>query len=773
MEHIDNSTTSKAELLAHIADLEAQVKTLEHARLEDQFRLDVYKRMPVAAMIIERETGIILDHNETTKTMFGYSDSDLIQQSIQILLTDDYQTHNFSQYHNWQGEMSARRYDGTQFWCEVSITSEHHFKHGDVLVVMFHDIDERTKATIDTLKSQALYLSLVDTLPHLIYRADAEGRLLFINQALQDIIKRPYHEMIGQPITEIFQSFTSSPLVVDDRAVIHSKMIQNHTITIAHPETLDDMSLTITKLPITDEFGDIKAVQTLIEDTTERTQAVQDLHTSRNALQNLIEQLPVGIQVFDAQGLCVDVNEAHLKIFGRTRQQLVNTFNIFDDKLSHQVATVKAAKRALRGETVTLGDITFDFSQADERFASTTQGVRIINVTMFPIIDHREQVTGFVGLNVDVTERHQREETLRRSEARYRAVVQDQRELISRYRPDGTLTFVNRAYADLVGIPETELIGKRWQDIVNDDIYQATVAKLSQITADNPTAYHEEEKVNPDGTSRWIQWFDRGLFDDDGTLVEYQGLGVDITEQKELEKQRFAVALEKERIQILSDFVIQASHEFRTPLSIINSSASILARQPDPDKRLERLEKINRQVDHISDLIDSMTLMSRLDRDLAEVTLVATDLNKLIQIAITRLHSKETDIAVTVNAILPEYPIRAKVLENDFVRVLELIGDNALKYSNDGGTVTITARTEDDHALITIKDEGIGMSDEEREQAFNRFYRADKSGKTSGLGLGLPISETIIRQFGGTINIESVLNVGTSVTIALPLVAST
>ncbi|MEO1290945.1 MAG: PAS domain-containing protein [Chloroflexota bacterium] len=93
-----------------------------------------------------------------------------------------------------------------------------------------------------------------------------------------------------------------------------------------------------------------------------RTQAVQDLHTSRNALQHLIEQLPVGIQVFDAQGLCVDVNEAHLKIFGRTRQQLVNIFNIFDDKLSHHVATVKAAKRALRGETINLGDITFDFS---------------------------------------------------------------------------------------------------------------------------------------------------------------------------------------------------------------------------------------------------------------------------------------------------------------------------------------------------------------------------------------------------------------------------
>ena len=85
-----------------------------------------------------------------------------------------------------------------------------------------------------------------------------------------------------------------------------------------------------------------------------------------------------------------------------------------------------------------------------------------------------------------------------------------------------------------------------------------------------------------DGSLRWHQWRDHAILDENGQIIEYQSVGKDITEVKELEKQRLAMALERERVQILADFIVAASHDFRTPLSVINTSAYLLNRIVEP-----------------------------------------------------------------------------------------------------------------------------------------------------------------------------------------------
>ena len=125
---------------------------------------------------------------------------------------------------------------------------------------------------------------------------------------------------------------------------------------------------------------------------------------------------------------------------------------------------------------------------------------------------------------------------LRESEARYRAVVEDQTEMVSRYKPDNTLTFVNDAFCALVGKQREELIGQSWEMLVSEENRKSAQEHIAALNKKRPVASIEQREIRPDGTIRWSKWTHRAIFDERGQLVEYQGVGRDITERKRAEE---------------------------------------------------------------------------------------------------------------------------------------------------------------------------------------------------------------------------------------------
>ena len=132
-------------------------------------------------------------------------------------------------------------------------------------------------------------------------------------------------------------------------------------------------------------------------------------------------------------------------------------------------------------------------------------------------------------------ERRTKEQALRFSEARYRAVVEDQTELICRFLPDGTYTFVNDADCRYFQRSREELLGCSFWNFIPPEGHRAAQEFLASITPERPIATREHEVLVPDGELRWQQWRDRGFFDDQGRVVEYQAVGRDITERKRAE----------------------------------------------------------------------------------------------------------------------------------------------------------------------------------------------------------------------------------------------
>ncbi len=135
-------------------------------------------------------------------------------------------------------------------------------------------------------------------------------------------------------------------------------------------------------------------------------------------------------------------------------------------------------------------------------------------------------------LDLELIERRRAEEALRESQKRYRAVVEDQTELVLRFLPDFTLTFVNNALSKLLGIPNKELIGRRFTEFLDQENCARLTGSLESISSQAPIAIHEHKIVSPAGSVGWQQWVNRGFFDMAGQVIEYQAVGRDITDLK-------------------------------------------------------------------------------------------------------------------------------------------------------------------------------------------------------------------------------------------------
>ena len=180
----------------------------------------------------------------------------------------------------------------------------------------------------------------------------------------------------------------------------------------------------------------------------------------------------------------------------------------------------------------------------------------LVEWQVIPLLDENGAVRHWLSIQRDVTRWQAAEKGYRTAEQSYRQLVENQPDPICRFLPCTTLTFVNRAYADLFRRKPEELVGRRLGEVLSEEDAPAVIAHLASVTPDDPYAQYEHENVRKDGTIRWHLWNTLAFFDDDGNVVSYQSVGTEITRRKEAEE-----AL-RESEQRFRDFAISASDWF-------------------------------------------------------------------------------------------------------------------------------------------------------------------------------------------------------------------
>jgi PAS domain S-box-containing protein len=260
-------------------------------------------------------------------------------------------------------------------------------------------------------------------------------------------------------------------------------------------------------------------------------------------------------------------------------------------------------------------------------------------------------------------------------------------------------------------------------------------------------------------------------------LQNFQCLNTELEQQveKRTTELRQALAKEKELGELKSRFVAMASHEFRTPLATIQVASDLLKHYSDkmtPAKKLDRINKIQNEVRNMTELLEDVLTIGKVEAGKVELKLVQVNLEDFCRevieefnLSVVAEHSIEFSVSSKYNLTSHIAVVDTKLMRQVIINLLS----NAIKYSPHSYKVVHVQLSYDDDAFsLSFQDHGIGIPAEDLEKIFDSFHRAQNVGSIPGTGLGLAIAKASVDLHGGTINIDSQVNTGTTISVTIP-----
>ncbi len=508
---------------------------------------------------------------------------------------------------------------------------------------------------------------------------------------------------------------------------------------------------------------------------TDHKIAEKTLQESEENFRLLLNSTAEGIYGIDTQGKCIFCNRMALRILGFSDISEVigkNMHNLIhhthNDGTPFSVNDCKIFK-AFQEETENHVDDEVLWRSSGTSFRSEYWSYPIINKGI---------ITGSVVTFLDITERKQAEEELKQkmvdvndAKELYLKIFEDFPALIWRSRLDKLCDYFNKTWLNFTGRTMEQEFGNGWAEGVHPDDLNSCIETYINSFDKREAFLMEYRMKNKFGEYRWIRDYGRPFYDLDNSFIGYIGSCYDITENKNNELKLAELNATKDKL-----FSIIA-HDLRNPFNSILGFSTIL-QENVKDFDVEKITKFATIIkdsakDNLS-LVENLLEWARAQTGDISYTPEILKVQPIVQEIFSVLKASASIKSITLNSFLSE-DIVAYADLNMLKTVLRNLVSNALKFTHTGGTVSISAVTEHDQVIISVSDNGVGMSEETLNKLFKLITTITTTGTANekGSGLGLMLCKEFVEKNGGKIWVESELGKGSKFMFTLPINTTT
>jgi len=573
-------------------------------------------------------------------------------------------------------------------------------------------------------KNSAQRLSdLVNFLPDATFAIDAEGKVIAWNKAMEEMTGVKNTTIIGEgDHIYALPFFGKKQDLLIDLVLREKKEIQEKYPSVAFQgnKLISEKEfpllyggkgayLWFIASPLFDANGNRTGAIQVIRDITETKKAELALKESEEQYRSLFESSQDAIFLLENMRFKKCNNQA-VTFFGCTKKKEIVGKSLIDFSPVLQPDRISSDQKGQEKIDAAQGDTTQIFDWVFSRIDGTPV---YSEVTLSQVVIGGK--TLLQAIVRDVSERKKSEDALRKSERIYRAVVEDQTELISRFRPDGTQLFVNEAFCRYFKKSREDIIGKKFFPRIPAEDHLRVREHFASLKKENPSAIDTHRVIMPDGSVRWMRWSDRALFDKNGTIVEYQSVGQDITEQKRAED---ALALACQKMSLLSSIT---RHDILNQLTVLSGFLALSEEFVSDEKLLGFIKKEATATERINQQIT----FTKHYQDIGVQAPQWQNVHDTITTAATLLDLTTVDIRIHfTNIEIYADPLLGKV----FYNLLE----NAVRHGQNTSIIQFSFQDNGDNLTIACEDNGGGIDRETKKHLFKRGY-----GKNTGFGLFL------------------------------------
>jgi len=594
-------------------------------------------------------------------------------------------------------------------------------------------------------KSQVNYRDLIDSLDHAVFTISLEGEVRVANRQLAAILGVAFPDLIGHRLSE----FVSDPNLQQATDALPNLLASGQWQGRILVRFRNDPQTRYFDcwLQLVDEGGRGNSVSGWARDVTHQ-------HESEIRFAELFESLREGIYFTTPEGKLLDANPALVRMLGYANKEDLTAHN-FTDRYSDGPQRDALVSRIMEQGSVQDVDVVFRRKDGSE--------IRCL-ASGFAIRDSFGKAIRIQGTLVDITERIEVDERLRREQEFVRQLVANFPEMIAVLNLEGKYTFVSSRIQELLGRSPDDVIGKSLGTLAHPDDLPRLASSLRRfVNGDSKSAQIEYRTRHADGSWRMLRASVSPLFDSGGKINGIIASARDVTGAKEAEKQK----LQTEKLAAMGEMMSGVAHELNNPLTAILGVSDLIRERATDDGTRRQADIVLKQARRAAAIVQNLLAFSRPSPLTSQKVRPEEIIQQVVDQQSGLLRQKNVSIEFAASAALPMIEGDARLLQQAFVNLV-INAEQAIVAAKGLGTIDISLDSAEGKVTFVFADDGPGIPPENMSKIFDPFFTTTRPG--GGTGLGLTISLAIVKEHGGTIEVDSSVGEGARFRVILPAV---